>query len=83
MLKDLQKLLRRMQKKMMSDFNSSVIIRELNAVRKSNGEKDAFEDTVQTVINKSVKSVGKTINDIEKQIQDHFPDIKYIDLEIN
>jgi len=39
--------------------------------------------TVQTVINKSVKSVGKAINDIEKQIQDHFPDIKYIDLEIN
>ena len=49
----------------------------------SDSEKDAFEDTVQTVINKSVKSVGKAINDMEKQIQDHFPDIKYIDLEIN
>ena len=47
------------------------------------GEKEAIEDSLQTLINQSVKSVGKAINDMEKQIQDHFPDIKYIDLEIN
>ena len=51
--------------------------------RKLNGEKEAIEDPLQILINKSVKSVGKAINDMEKQIQDHFPDIKYIDLEIN
>ena len=65
------------------DFNSSAIVREINADRRPNGEKEAIEDTVQTVINKSVKNVGKAINEMEKQIRDHFPDIKYVDLELN
>ena len=65
------------------DFNSSPIVREINAGRKANVGNEMIEDTIQTIINKSVKSVGKAINDMEKQIQDHFPDIKYIDLEIN
>jgi len=30
-----------------------------------------------------VKGVGKAINEMEKKIQDRFPNIKYIDLEIN
>ena len=57
-------------------------IREITD-KKSKGEKEAIEDSLQILINKSVKSVGKAINDMEKQIQDHFPDIKYIVLEIN
>jgi zinc transporter 9 len=65
------------------DFNSSPIVREINAGRKANVGNEMIEDTIQTIINKSVKSVGKAINEMEKQIRDHFPDIKYIDLELN
>jgi hypothetical protein len=56
---------------------------EFNADRKLNGKEGTVDDSIQTVINKSVKSVGKAINEMEKQIRVRFPDIKYIDLEIN
>lgn len=65
------------------DFNSSSIREEINAVSKSNGKDESVEDTLQDVINKSVKSVGAAINDMERQIQARFPEIKYIELEIN
>ena len=39
--------------------------------------------SVKIIIKKSVKAVGEAINDMEKQIQSRFPNIKYIDLEIN
>ena len=65
------------------DFNSSPIVREINAGRKANVGNEMIEDTIQTIINKSVKSVGKAINEMEKQIRDYFPDIKHIDLELN
>ena len=35
------------------------------------------------IVHASVKEVGHAINLLEKQIQDQFPNIKYIDLEIN
>ena len=34
-------------------------------------------------IHSSIRGVGSAIHDMEKQIQSRFPDIKYIDLEIN
>ena len=61
------------------DFNSSEIVREIKTGQ--NDETD--DDLVQTIINKSIKSIGKAINEMEKQIQTNFPDVKYIDLEIN
>ena len=53
------------------DFNVSII------------EEKIKDDSVKIIIKKSVKGVGEAINDMEKQIQNRFPNIKYIDLEIN
>ena len=53
------------------DFNVSFI------------EENISDDSVSNIIQKSVKGVGKAINEMEKQIQNRFPNIKYIDLEIN
>ena len=44
---------------------------------------ELIDNTVQKIILTSIRSVGSAINDMEKQIQGRFPDIKYIDLEIN
>ena len=40
-------------------------------------------DSVSNIISKTVIGVGKAINEMEKKIQSRFPNIKYIDLEIN
>ena len=53
------------------DFNASLI------------EDKISDDSVSNIIQKSVKGVGQAINEMEKQIQYRFPNIKYIDLEIN
>ena len=53
------------------DFNASLI------------EEKIGDDSVSNIIRKSVKGVGQAINEMEKQIQNRFPNIKYIDLEIN
>ena len=53
------------------DFNTSLI------------EEKISDDSVSNIIRKSVKGVGQAINEMEKQIQNRFPNIKYIDLEIN
>ena len=53
------------------DFNASFI------------EERISDDSVSNIIQKSVKGVGRAINEMEKQIQNRFPNIKYIDLEIN
>jgi len=53
------------------DFNASLI------------EEKISDNSVSNIIRKSVKGVGQAINEIEKQIQNRFPNIKYIDLEIN
>ena len=53
------------------DFNASLI------------EDKISDDSVSNIIQKSVKGVGQAINEMEKQIQNRFPNIKYIDLEIN
>ena len=53
------------------DFNTSLI------------EEKISDDSVSNIIRKSVKGVGQAINKMEKQIQNRFPNIKYIDLEIN
>ena len=53
------------------DFNASLI------------EEKIGDDSVSNIIRKSVKGVGRAINEMEKQIQNRFPNIKYIDLEIN
>ena len=53
------------------DFNASFI------------EENISDDSVSNIIQKSVKGVGRAINEMEKKIQDRFPNIKYIDLEIN
>ena len=53
------------------DFNASFI------------EERISDDSVSNIIQKSVKGVGRAINEMEKKLQDRFPNIKYIDLEIN
>jgi len=53
------------------DFNTSLI------------EEKISDNSVSNIIRKSVKGVGQAINEMEKQIQNGFPNIKYIDLEIN
>ena len=53
------------------DFNASLI------------EEKISDDSVSNIIQKSVKGVGRAINEMEKQIQKRFPNIKYIDLGIN
>jgi len=53
------------------DFNASLI------------EAKISDDSISNIIHKSVKGVGQAINEMEKQIQNRFPNIKYIDLEIN
>jgi len=52
-------------------FNTSLIEAEIG------------HDFVSNIIHQSVKIVGKAINEMEKKIQIKFPNIKYIDLEIN
>jgi hypothetical protein len=52
-------------------FNTSLIEAEIG------------HDSVSNIIHQSVKSVGKAINEMENKIQIKFPNIKYIDLEIN
>ena len=64
------------------DFNSQFIEEEINGDIPDLNKK-SIDDTVQKIIHTSIQSVGSAINDMEKQIQDRFPDIKYIDLEIN
>jgi len=53
------------------DFNASLI------------EQKIRDNSVSILIHKSVKGVGQAINEMEKQIQSRFPNIKYINLEIN
>jgi len=54
-----------------------MIIQTLTKIQKKNGEVVPFE------IKKIEGAVQKAINEMEKQIQNRFPNIKYIDLEIN
>ena len=64
------------------DFNSQFIKEEISGdIPELNRE--LIDNTIQKIIHKSIRSVGSAINDMEKQIQGRFPDIKYIDLEIN
>ena len=53
------------------DFNTSFI------------EENVSDNSISNIIHKSVKGVGQAINEMEKEIQNSFPNIKYIDLEIN
>jgi len=53
------------------DFNASLI------------EEKIGNNSISNIIHKSVKGVGQAINEMEKKIQNRFPNIKYIDLEIN
>ena len=53
------------------DFNASLIDEKIS------------DNSVSNIIHESVKGVGHAINEMEKEIQSRFPNIKYIDLEIN
>ena len=64
------------------DFNSQFIKEEISGDIPDLNI-DLIDNTVQKIIHTSIRSVGSAINDMEKQIQGRFPDIKYIDLEIN
>ena len=46
-------------------------------------EEKISDNSVSNIIHQSVKSIGQAINDMEKEIQNRFSNIKYIDLEIN
>jgi len=46
----------------------------------TDSNKKLIDNTVQKIIHSSIRYVGSEINDMEKQIQSRFPDIKYIDL---
>ena len=64
------------------DFNSQFIKEGISGdIPDLNSE--LIDNTIQQIIHTSIRSVGSAINDMEKQIQGRFPDIKYIDLEIN
>ena len=64
------------------DFNSEAIHKEL---LDNIGDPDENDYTVlsKEAMKHTITLVGSEINKMEKQIQDRFPDIKYIDLEIN
>ena len=64
------------------DFNSQFITEGISGDI-SDLNKERIDNTVQKIIHTSIRGVGSAINDMEKQIQGRFPDIKYIDLEIN
>ncbi|MDP6133628.1 MAG: hypothetical protein QF856_03430, partial [Candidatus Marinimicrobia bacterium] len=64
------------------DFNSQFITEGISGDI-SDLNKERIDNTVQKIIHTSIRGVGSAINDMEKQIQSRFQDIKYIDLEIN
>ena len=59
------------------DFNSSALKQHIFEA----GETE--KELVNKVVQQTIKYTGLEINNLEKQIQNRFPEIKFIDLEIN